>query len=301
MQKRNGFTLIELLVVIAIIAVLIGLLVPAVQQVREAAARTQCLNNLHQLGVAMHNFHDAYKKFPPAVNLPGQEKFGWATAPFQNKWTSLHILLMPYIEQANLVGTSFVDNVPNPHNINCQGPNSLGAQYVPIYVCPSDSAMPDPPVGQYGMLYFAITSYGGCSGTSTTSTDGTAMLKNGMFWMNSSVRMIEISDGTSQTLMIGERSRLNLQVTSSSQVLGGWAWVNQFAQEDNTMNTSEPMEGVAFHDLNVFGSQHAGGNLSNFVLADGSVRSIPKSVSIVVYQRLSARNDGQVVDMTQLD
>jgi prepilin-type N-terminal cleavage/methylation domain-containing protein/prepilin-type processing-associated H-X9-DG protein len=299
-MKRSGFTLIELLVVIAIIAILIGLLVPAVQQVRDAAIRTQCLNNLHQVGLAAHNYHDTYKRFPPAVNMPGEDQFGWPAAPVPGKWFSLHMALLPYVEQVNL-RTNVVDNVANPHNINCNGPNSVGAQTVQIYVCPGDGSMGTPPVGQYGTLYFGLTSYGGCSGTSATTTNGNQSLKNGIFYMNSSVRMLAIRDGTSGTLFFGERSRLNLQVTSSSQALGGWAWVNQFAQEDNTMNTSEPIEGMQFHDLNQFGSQHSGGTICNFAFADASVRSLRAGISIVAFQRLSTRAGGEVVDPSRYE
>jgi prepilin-type N-terminal cleavage/methylation domain-containing protein/prepilin-type processing-associated H-X9-DG protein len=309
-MRRKAFTLIELLVVIAIIAILIGLLVPAVQKVRDAAARTQCLNNLHQLGIAAHNYHDNYKRFPPAVNMPdiaqavGTTTGGcsnqWPAAPTQGKWFSLHMALLPYVEQQNL-RTNVVDNVTNPQNVNCNGPSSVGAQLVYIYVCPSDGAMPSPAVGQYGNLYFGLTSYGGCSGTSATSYCSNQMLQNGVFYMNSSVKITTITDGTSNTLMFGERSRLNLQATSSSQALGGWAWVNRYAQEDNTMNASEPMEGMLFHDLNQFGSQHSGGDIVNFVFADASVHSLQKSLSIVVFQRLAARNDGQVIDASQFE
>src|SRR5262249_50650964 len=156
---------------------------------------------------------------------------------------------------------------------NCLGPNSVGAQVIKILVCPSDSAMPRPPVGVYsGQYYFGLTSYGGCSGTSATTTNGDQSLQNGLFYMNSTVPVADITDGTSNPLMFGERSRKNLPATSSSQALGGWAWVNAFAQEDNTMNTSEPIEGVQLHDLNQFGSQHSGGSIANFAFADGSVK-----------------------------
>jgi prepilin-type N-terminal cleavage/methylation domain-containing protein/prepilin-type processing-associated H-X9-DG protein len=304
-MKRNAFTLIELLVVIAIIAILIGLLVPAVQKVREAAARTQCFNNLHQLGVALHHYHDNYKRFPSAVNMPNVNQVvttcgKWPNAPMTTKWFSMHMAILPYIEQQNL-RTEAYDSGPNPQNTNCNGTGSVGAQIVNSYICPADSVLASNYVGQYGALYFGLTSYGGCSGTSATSTCANQMLQNGLFYMNSSVRLSDITDGTSATLMMGERSRLNLQATSSSQALGGWAWVNQYAQEDNTMNTSEPMEGVLFHDLNQFGSQHSGGTIANFVFADGSVHILQKSISIVVYQRLSARADGNPIDASQYD
>jgi prepilin-type processing-associated H-X9-DG protein len=100
--------------------------------------------------------------------------------------------------------------------------------------------------------------------------------------------------------MFGERSRMNLQVTGTSQALGGWAWGNHYAQEDNTMNTSEPIEGIDLHDLNQFGSQHSGGALANFAFADGSVRSISKTINIVIFQRLSTRAGGEVIDITSL-
>jgi prepilin-type processing-associated H-X9-DG protein len=168
---------------------------------------------------------------------------------------------------------------------------------IKILICPSDGSMPNPPVGTYlNQYYFGLSSYGGSSGTSATTTNGNASLKNGMFFMNSSVKIASVTDGLSQTLMFGERSRRNLPATSTSQSLGGWAWANFFAQEDNTMNGSEPIEGVALHDLNQFGSQHSGGSISNFCLGDGSVRSIRKAVDIVTLQRLCAIADGQVID-----
>jgi prepilin-type N-terminal cleavage/methylation domain-containing protein/prepilin-type processing-associated H-X9-DG protein len=298
-MKRRAFTLIELLVVIAIIAILIALLVPAVQKVRDAAARIQCTNNLKQIALAAHNFHDTNKRFPPAVNMPGEEAFGWAPAPDLTHWYSLFMALMPYFEQQTL-RTKVIDNIPNPQSVNCAGPNSVGAQVVVILQCPAEGAFPGLGVGQYGNLYFGLMSYGGCSGTSATTTTGTQSLKNGIFFMNSTVRMADVKDGTSNTLFFGERSRLNLPATSSSEALGGWAWVNQFAQEDNTMNASEPIEGMLVHDLNQFGSQHSGGIVTNFAFADGSVHTVSKSLSIVILQRIATRAGGETFDASQL-
>jgi prepilin-type N-terminal cleavage/methylation domain-containing protein/prepilin-type processing-associated H-X9-DG protein len=300
-MKRHAFTLIELLVVIAIIAILIALLVPAVQKVREAAARSQCQNNLKQIALAAHNYHDSFKRFPPAVNLPDQKNFGWDVEPDPLKYYGLHVALFPYYEQGTL-RDKLVINIPNPHNTNCNGPNSIGATVIGLLICPSESQWPSGPVGMYGSpsLYFGLTSYGGCSGSSATTTDGKLSLKNGIFYMNSRIRFGLITDGTSNTLLFGERSRMNLAVTSSSQSLGGWAWANFYAQEDNTMNASQLPEGIQPHGLDVFGSQHSGGSISNFAFADGTVRSISNNISIVNFQYLAVRNDGKVVDASSI-
>ena len=295
--RRLGFTLIELLVVIAIIAILIALLVPAVQKVREAAARTQCLNNLKQIALASHGYHDTNHCFPAGANMPGAA--GWPNAPDPSEYYGLHVALFPFYDQENLK-KALVLNAPNPQNVNCNGPNSLGATVIPVLICPSESAFPPNKVGQFGGLYFALSSYGGCSGTSPTSSTASAMLKNGIFYMNSSVKIAQITDGTSNTLMFGERSRMNLPATPTAEALGGWAWLNIFAQEDNTMNTSEPMEGINTHDVDPFGSQHSGGTMANFAFADGTVRSISKSINLVAYQRLSTIAGGEVVDVSGL-
>jgi len=294
-MKRQGFTLIELLVVIAIIAVLIALLVPAVQKVREAAARTQCENNLKQIALAAHNYHDIYRRFPPGLNLPDQESSGWNAAPDAERYYGLHVALFPFYEQGNLVKNLILD-VHDPHAKNCNGPDSPGAQVLSMLICPADGFFPANYVGQYGNLYFGLTSYGGCSGTSQTSSTANQMARNGIFYMNSRITLAAIVDGTSTTLLFGERSRQNLPPTSSSEALGGWAWANSFAQEDNTMNTNEPIEGVQLHDLNQFGSQHAGGDLANFAFGDGSVRAISRTINIVNFQRLSTRAGGEVID-----
>jgi prepilin-type N-terminal cleavage/methylation domain-containing protein/prepilin-type processing-associated H-X9-DG protein len=298
-MKRNAFTLIELLVVIAIIAILIALLVPAVQKVRDAAAVTQCTNNLKQIALAAHSFHGENKRFPSAINIPGQEANGWMPEPDPGKSYGLHVALFPYYDQVPL-SQQVVTNILNPQNVNCATPNSVGATVLPVLICPADGAFPSEHVGQYNGLFFGLSSYAGCSGTSATETTANLMLLNGIFWMNSSVTINQITDGTSNTLCFGERSRLNLPPTTSSEALGGWAWANNLAQEDNTMNTSEPIEGVQLHDLNQFGSQHYNGSMAIFAFADGSVRPIAQTISIVLFQRLSTRAGGEAVDQSEI-
>src|SRR5215831_14917136 len=152
-MKRPGFTLIELLVVIAIIAVLIALLVPAVQKVRDAAARGQCQNNLKQIALAAHNYHDTFRRFPPGANIPGEEASGWDTAPDPNNYFGLHVALFPFLEQTSLVQQLVLD-VPDPHSKNCAGDSAPGALVIPMLICPADAFFPPDYVGAYGTLHF---------------------------------------------------------------------------------------------------------------------------------------------------
>jgi prepilin-type processing-associated H-X9-DG protein len=126
------------------------------------------------------------------------------------------------------------------------------------------------------------------------------MLQNGIFFTNSSIRIADITDGTTNVFMFGERSRQNLTTSSSAESVGGWAWANSYALEDHTMNSGPGrMEGIKPHDLNYFGSQHAGGSGANFAFADGSVRFIGREIGVVTYVRVSVRNDGNVVDLSE--
>jgi prepilin-type N-terminal cleavage/methylation domain-containing protein/prepilin-type processing-associated H-X9-DG protein len=301
MQRRHGFTLIELLVVIAIIAILIGLLLPAVQKVREAADRARCQNNLKQIALAAQNYHSTYKRFPPAVNIVDAVVNGWPLPPEQGKWYSLHIALFPYYEQDNL-RRNVVTDKPEPWKYNCNTQGSFGAQTVDMLICPSDNAMPAPAVGQYTTsgttYYFGLTSYGGCSGTLQTGQKAPASHQtDGMYFYNSKVRVSDVKDGTSNTLFFGERSRRNLTSTSTAEATGGWAWVNLYAMEDTTMNAYGNMEGINTHDINPFGSQHSGGNGANFALVDGSVRFISNTIDLVtVFRPLATRAGGEVID-----
>ena len=292
-RQRLAFTLIELLVVIAIIAVLIGLLLPAVQKVRDAAARSQCQNNLKQIGLATMSYESAYQRFPSAANIsnvgtgnPGD----WPKAPEAGQWYSLHIALFPYYEQENLQRQVRTD-ITSPHNVNCNGANSFGAQKVKILVCPSEAHMPTGGVGTYNSLTFGLTSYGGNGGTLPTSQKS----MDGIFFINSAITVQGIPDGTSNTILFGERSRAKQSTAANAQAVGGWAWVNGNAMEDTTMNSSEKIEGINAHTWNAFGSQHSGGLIANFCFADGSVKSIAANVDLTtVLQRLTTR--GGMID-----
>ena len=213
-RRRPGFTLIELLVVIAIIAILIGLLVPAVQKVREAAARAQCQNNLKQIALACHNYHDTYKKLPPGVV---------ATAPYDPYYFwSWMAKLLPFVEQAPLYrqaenwvrqsggqywnpwGSAAPGSPPYPSN-------PAFSTVVSFYTCPSEARSL---VATYTDGYLAaFTSYVGNSGTGTTYRGaggvGTAAdyvaSNDGVLFAYSAVRLTDIRDGTSNTLLAGER------------------------------------------------------------------------------------------------
>jgi len=241
-QARKGFTLIELLVVIAIIAILIGLLVPAVQKMREAAARAKCSNNLHQMGLAMHGYHDNQKYFPPSFAKPSN--WGWA------------VWLLPYVEQDNLYKTL------NPEATSIALlPATM--QKLPIYLCPSD---PTPAInnffGGYAKSNYAV---------SEQVSDGGSM-----------TRIAEITDGTTNTIMIGERDMLNQvgaiwagrhQPTGVVSVLGRPTWpINtKYAGGTTCCGTDTGCTRYAWSSL------HTGG--SNFVFCDASVHFLTPGIT----------------------
>jgi prepilin-type N-terminal cleavage/methylation domain-containing protein/prepilin-type processing-associated H-X9-DG protein len=301
---RRAFTLIELLVVIAIIAILIGLLLPAVQKVREAAASLSCKNNLKQLVLAAHSYHHDRGFFPAGINLG--PSYGQASSGPQGHWPlsrdpsadyNFYFALFPYLEQENFLKGLPATNY-NAQYSNCTSPTAVGAAPIKPLTCPADGNILALKYYYYSThtTYAGLQSYVGCSGYGTNSAAFTLAGSSGMFYINSCVMLTDVSDGTSNTFFIGERSFANF--TSADNPVGGWSWVNYNAQQDMVMNTSQKMDGLSRTRSvpNVFGSVHAGGSGANFGFVDGSVRFIFREIDILTYQHLSTRSGGEPID-----
>ena len=219
-RPRRGFTLIELLVVIAIIAILIGLLLPAVQKVREAAARAKCQNNLKQLALAMHNYESAVGHFPSGGGDDGS-KLGLAASVYA---FSAQARALPYIEQANLANLiDFTQPVLGSTPTGFGFVNPAGKVVVPTLLCPSDGQTPSADVG-FGKA-MAGTNYVANMGTGVSSATQAyydpAFPTDGVFWFGSAVRFGDIPDGGSNTLLLSESllgSATNLTATPIAQL-----------------------------------------------------------------------------------
>ena len=318
-QIARAFTLVELLVVIAIIGTLVGLLLPAVQAAREAARRMQCSNNLKQVGLALLNFHEVKKRFPPGVNLPVGTSSGMlfpsntlytsgkmGQPPFRGQWGSWLMYTFTMLEEGNLAAQL---NFTAREYGNCNGPTSLGATNVSVFVCPSDYVPKNPITYVTGgtTYYFGVNSYIANAGSRSWYYPNATC--DGVFQVNSNVKLKDLLDGTSQTVLVGERNSFEPKwVVAGEQKLPnmrGWAWSNFNAIQDVLGSAWVPVNyrvpslvtasSTAATDdrQNAFGSQHPGG--ANMVFADGSVRlvTLVDTADLPVLQKIMRPNDGQ--------
>lgn len=284
-----GFTLVELLVVIAIIGVLVSLILPAVQQAREAARRTQCMNSLKQIGLALHNYHGEFSRFPPGY-VSNYDDNGTDTGPGWG-WAAL---ILPQLEQTNLQATINFDQA-------IEAPVNARARVAPIaaYLCPSDtvkgawpavkrdsSANPTATICDVGS-----SNYVAVFGVSEPGIDG-----EGVFFRNSNIGLKDIQDGSSSTLLIGERTHHTCEATWVGSVTGARIYpppgspVRPFIQHASGMTLGHTVEGppnAPGTECNNFSSRHTGG--AHFAFADGHVQFIGSNLSRALFQALSTR------------
>jgi prepilin-type N-terminal cleavage/methylation domain-containing protein/prepilin-type processing-associated H-X9-DG protein len=323
-RRRIGFTLIELLVVIAIIAVLIGLLFPAVQKVRDAAARFQCQNNLKQLGLALHNYHDVYNKIPPGGRGPVHvvEPVGTES---NHCWA---YRLLPFIEQQNLFRND-QPNLPGYYWGNPSIAKNYPAHYAALTTSVKTYRCPVSRHSDHGQMYaaaftdpdqtyddFATMEYVGIAGSDRRLKNGKPI--GGMLYMNSDLKLTDATDGTSNTMVIGEYSGTTAQqhfnayqsTTDNTTTWdlgydddGGncWSW-KTIAYPPNgpyffnpgyppPLDCGTPLLSTSICK-NSLKSPHAGG--VNVLYLDGSVHFVPNTIDMTVYKNLADRADGLV-------
>lgn len=284
-RARTAFTLVELLVVIAIIGILIALLLPAVQAAREAANRASCVNNLKQIGLALHNYHDVFKKLPPGY-------LGWEPVTRQPYWDgetgwAWASMILPYLEQNNVSNNtvSFNHALLDPVN------DVARTLYLPGFRCPSDSGPERFTLGTAADPALALTdlataNYVGVFGTQEIEdcellAPGQICVSDGVFYHLESVSFAGVKDGLSNTFFVGERAWRH----------GGSTWTGVASGGDESIAR---VLGIADHPPNAFGghlddfsSEHPAG--TNFLLGDGSVRMITETIDLAIYQAAATR------------
>ncbi|WP_417389321.1 DUF1559 domain-containing protein [Gimesia sp.] len=305
MKNRKGFTLIELLVVIAIIAILIALLLPAVQQAREAARRNSCKNNLKQIGLALHNYHDSFTSLPPGsivwYNGSRYNGHGWT-------W---HASILPYLDQGNLY-----DAIQGPDSsgmgaesggVNSTKQQLAGQTVLSVFWCPSQ---PDVTYGaqkndyspsNYNGNMGTLIGYSGdnCYGGSVTDAAGMTapngcMNADGVFFISSNVAFRDITDGLSNTILVSEV----IDSGGDTEMLGGYGSDRKHCFSNGAdgnpptemteyliaAENNDPINGYAEEAA---GSYHTGG--AQFVFGDGRVRFLSENMDMALYRALSTR------------
>ncbi len=322
--RQRGFTLIELLVVIAIIAILVALLLPAVQQAREAARRTQCKNNLKQIGLALHNYHDTYSMFPP-----GRTRNTYAG--IVDAWYTGNIAwqprILPQIEQGNIFqiidwnmgqGTSATDGHGGANGVN---PTGARRQVIPAFRCPSDPGSGQVPwvtqagapvSGQTPNLAYASNNYVAAVGDTTRLNANPP----GLFGQNTRRKMRDISDGTSNTLIVSETVIGFYRIATNDA--GNRTLCAAGAKDTNTSRQAGMSWFYAYFPQCAFFSSFVGPNSKEYdcgvnsdrvnqaarsvhtggvqgLLADGSVRFFSENIDLQTWRNLGNIADGQVV------
>lgn len=319
-RRSPGFTLIELLVVIAIIAVLIALLLPAVQQAREAARRTQCRNNLKQIGLAFHNYHDTFNTLPPGnvhkegnQNIAAMASWGW------------HTFILPQLDQGNLFTAMGVNQRDLDTVLRDSTLQNLPKTPLTAYRCPSDVGPALNDKREYDNPYSAVfggapvhlglSNYVGVCGTRWSTPND--WIVNGLdplgtMWGDSKVRFTEISDGLSNTFVAGERDyrtgwAANWPGPRNYVGTGIWGMRQHLSLLDVKINDPVLQPNGNPANSRGFSSEHVGG--AHFLFGDGRVAFISETISfnttgqnqspppdtLGIFQRLGRRNDGLVV------
>jgi len=292
-HHRHAFTLLELLVVLAIVGVLIGLLLPAVQKARDAAARIKCANNLHQIGLAVHQYHDTMGSFPPGMRSP-------SSRDLPGPYASWLTILLPYLEQGSLWNATVA--AYRQSRSPFVSPPHIGLTTVmPIFACPADPRSDQVHLAPRDQILVTLTCYLGVEGQNLYSRDG-------VLFKDSAVRIADITDGTSNTLLVGERpasadcqfgwwyAGVGQRFTGSAEMVLG---VREPNLQPVTKGSCPPgtysyASGSLTNqcDMFHFWSPHSGGAL--FLFADGSAHFLPYAAASVM-PALASRAGGEDV------